>query len=91
MREKLIDMLTYLLECELDGDCSGLAGHWADHLIENGVTIPVRCENCKHWFKGNSDHTYGWCCQRSDLAHVSYKDRTEPEDFCSKGERRNEE
>ena len=38
-REKLIKELTYLLECELAGDCSALAKEWADRLIANGVTI----------------------------------------------------
>lgn len=39
MREKLIELLTYLLECELAGDCSVMAEGWADHLIANGVVI----------------------------------------------------
>ena len=44
-REKLIDNLRFLLECELAGDCSHLAIEWADYILANGVTfqkwIPV--------------------------------------------------
>ena len=39
VREKLVELLTYLLECELDGDCSVMAKECADHLIANGVTV----------------------------------------------------
>ena len=36
----------------------------ADHLIANGVTIPVRCKDCKHWsdgVRGCTDHVK--CCK----------------------------
>ena len=23
----------------------------ADYLMENGVTVPVRCKDCRHWLK----------------------------------------
>ena len=39
VREKLVELFTYLLECELDGDCSVIAKEWADHLVANGVTV----------------------------------------------------
>ena len=49
VREKLVELLTYLLECELDGDCSVMAKECADHLIANGVTVQEQdgCEYCK--------------------------------------------
>ena len=51
----------------------------------------VRCKDCKHWYKSKEFSPFGWCCQRNDLVHVSYRDRMNPEDFCSKGERRDNE
>ena len=38
-KEKLIDLLRPLLECELAGDCSYTAKDWADHILANGVTF----------------------------------------------------
>ena len=59
--------------------------------LENRVEV-VRCKDCKHWFKSKEFSPFGWCLQRvNDLAYVSYKDRMEPEDFCSKGERKDNE
>ena len=71
---------------EYDSVHTGKPGR-ARKLIEDAPEAIVRCLKCRHWLKGNNAHTYGWCIQRSDLAHVSYKDRTEPMDFCSKGEK----
>ena len=52
----------------------------------------VRCKDCKYWLKAKEFSPFGWCLQRvNDLAYVSYKDRMEPEDFCSKGERKDNE
>ena len=39
VREKLVELLITLLECEIDGDCSYLAKDWAENLISNGVTV----------------------------------------------------
>ena len=46
----------------------------ADHLIANGVTIPVRCKDCTEWDERNQEcgHWYGF--------HEN--------DFCSYGERK---
>lgn len=48
-REKLTKLLLPMVESELAGDCSSLVRGWADYLIANGVTIPVRCKDCKWW------------------------------------------
>ena len=39
VREKLVELLITLLECEIDGDCSYLAKDLAENLISNGVTV----------------------------------------------------
>ena len=60
----------------------------ARKLIEEAPEAVVHCLDCKYWLKGKEFSPFGWCLQRvNDLAYVSYKDRMEPEDFCSKGER----
>lgn len=59
MREKLIELMTGLpchaktcMDCEFFNteECYRRQREIiADHLIANGVTIPVRCKECKHW------------------------------------------
>lgn len=55
----------------------------ADHLIANDVTIPVRCKDC-----------LGWCSEKIakeyDVPRYCTLTRipTDPDDFCSFGERR---
>ena len=39
VREKLVELLTTLLECEIAGDCSYLAKDWAENLIAHGATV----------------------------------------------------
>ena len=61
--------------------------------VDNAPTVDavevVRCEDCKHWLKAKELSPFGWCCQRvPDSAYVGYRDRRFPEDFCSKGERK---
>ena len=85
-REKLIELLSqvqyqgnavhgyqdkYILNSEL-----------ADHLIANGVTIPVRCKNCHRCGVYTSGKLY--CKHQDGLTDPK------PDDFCSYGERRND-
>lgn len=95
MREKLIEMLG---DIQLRGEAYtyyeiyGMRLHdtvsneeVADHLIANGVTIPVRCKDCKHYEKttlGNGDR----CMCNKFLGLTIPK----PDDFCSYGERRSD-
>lgn len=37
------------------------SGFIADHLIRNGVTIPVRCSDCKSWDPEHCSDGQGWC------------------------------
>ena len=68
MREKLIELICDSMQ---DG-CVGWCNHppcyrverVANNLIANGVTIPVRCKECKHWVDGVAgctDHVK--CCK----------------------------
>lgn len=87
MREKLIELLTHEnspLFMVFGDNVEGLA----DYLISNGVTIPVRCKDCKRWkpgdsFGGNSVDDM----QRIGGCYLARCCRLE-NDFCSYGERR---
>ena len=56
----------------------------ADYLIANGVTIPVRCKECKHMVRNSNVYPQDIGCL---LFRTDYC--IEPEHFCSYGERRN--
>jgi len=72
MREKLIELLD---EYDYPSSNPGIA----DHLITNGVTIPVRCKDCIYW----EDGYLGYCPKH----HISM----EFDDFCSYGERKTDD
>ena len=77
MREKLYSLIhNFLFEGAEVSDMN-----LADHLIANGVTIPVRCKDCKHTeTDGCSDPAI--YCKKWDRWEM-------PEDFfCSYGERK---
>lgn len=65
MREKLIELTT--------------SERLADYLIANGVTIPVRCENCKKGHPELAPNGGVWCAKWN---HVFCNDG-----FCSFGEK----
>lgn len=90
MREKLIEMLAdlgcnaeYCKDCEFCSDVEGCVRRQkeiiVDRLIANGVTIPVRCKDCKHLYKGMDDYC---CTSHRGLARICENS------FCSYGERR---
>ncbi len=54
-----------------------------DHLIANGVTIPVRCENCTHHDTDSCPDNRVWCSM--------IRRYMKPDGYCSYGERREEE
>ena len=89
MREKLIEILRKPIFPHELADPTEVV---ADYLLDNDVVPVIRCKDCKYWLKAKKFSPFGWCLQRvNDLAYVSYKDRMEPEDFCSKGERKDNE
>ena len=97
MREKLIELIGQVQD---DGcDYSNCFGAWdrpdhiensvlADHLIANGVTIPVRCKDCKYGMKSHLQprHSKNYLCRNSWEGEYH-----EPEHFCSYGERKDDE
>ena len=85
MREKLIKLLVNLtdrLGCQLVG--YSLAMKIADRLIANGVTIPVRCKDCKKWHRHTEvDRERGECRRYQTTKHET--------GFCDRGERRTDD
>ncbi len=82
MREKLIELLK---------DTRANAGwhHWgyeesADHLIRNGVIIPVRCKDCVFAETCDASDSYVECRQFFGMA-------MENDWYCAGGERKDEE
>ena len=59
-----------------------------DYLIAKGVTIPVRCKDCKHYKpQRQSAHWEGstlYCCRCTTV-------KVNADDFCSYGERRTDD
>lgn len=77
MREKLIELLR---EVQYLG---GLEEKIADHLITNGVTIPVRCKDCK-WYRIAPTDNVPYCCHESGYCGEHMKGLF----FCACGERK---
>lgn len=71
MRERIIK----LIQSAVDGCATYWAGLIADALIAAGVTIPVRCKDCK-WYCGIG------CIKPHHIRPMKN------DDFCSYGERR---
>ena len=81
LREKLIALLRSnhtLLETAAVSATSLL--RLADLLIEHGVTIPVRCRDCKNYEAGYVRRDHGWCKEWGTAVRAS--------GFCHHGERR---
>ncbi len=93
MREKLIEILRGVIKFHEEqkekwilggkvGERPSITESFVDILIANGVTIPVRCKECKHYrhpFCLINDNKHGW------LTHVL------PDHFCSYGERKTDD
>ena len=84
MREKLVELMDeYLYPSSVEG--------MADHLIANGVTIPVRCKDCKRWKPGDSFSGDSLDdMQRIGRCPIMRFGRRE-NDFCCEGERRTDD
>ena len=84
MREKLIDLLEEAGDKSLHQHIPLTSSMIADHLIANGVEIPVRCKDCKYWER------WATTCGVADKGYCNCHevDAMEQDDFCSYGERR---
>ena len=82
LREKLIEVMK-------DTRANATWHRWgyeesADYLIECGVTIPVRCKDCKKRYKPNE-------CPMCILVYGEQNDFTQENGYCDRGERRTDD
>lgn len=63
-------------------------GRLADFLIANGVTMPVKCKDCKYFIQPHNYDIFGRC--KNWRLHITRAGEFLPaeNDFCSYGERR---
>ena len=79
-KEKLIEII--------QNSVGGCARNWAeiiaDGLLANGVTVPVRCKECKHCeiVQDQFDNDWYFC------SNTKYHDEVKPDDYCSYGKRK---
>ena len=91
MREKLIELLCKAQSMSAEAACFEDATYAqqlemeADSLIANGVTIPVRCKDCKHFVPFVEPYDKAGMCNRKMLGLIA------EEDFCSYGKRRTDD
>ena len=81
MREKLIELLA---ETPCIAWSSSARQMVADHLIANGVTIPVRCHECEHW-----KNEINGCTEDRRFCNIGYY-MVHKDGFCSFGEKKTE-
>ena len=85
MREKLIALIRKA--DKEDNESLTQDVHYAfmaDHLIANGVTIPVQCNDCIHFDEKKALRPGGIWCEY-------WGTDPDPEDWCCKGERRTDD
>ena len=103
MREKLIELhkaLCKSLHCNYDEfQCAMTIDTLitAENMVANGVTIPVRCKDCKHYMAEEKERCealratpYGLCLKHRCLPLAGYHEYRNHDDFCSYGERRSD-
>lgn len=86
-REKLIEMLD--MNCGYVSEMK--AEQLADHLISQGVSIPVRCAECVYYSKTTVVGLDMRCNHPQldyDVECYDHWLETSPNDFCSYGERK---
>ena len=76
MSEKLIELLE-----EIPHPQRLYPDLYADHLIANGVTIPVHCHECKHW-----KNEINGCTEDKRFCDIGFY-MVHKDGFCSFGER----
>lgn len=88
-REKLCRLM-YEAICNWSNEFpySTIVEYSADYLISKGVTIPVRCSECRHLQIINKEPIYAECEKTSHIFTLWGEDTRKH--FCSYGERENE-
>lgn len=82
MRKKLIELIIGGHQKYYEPDSVGNTYEViADHLIANGVTIPVRCQDCKHW-----KNEINGCTEDKRFCDIGFY-MVHKDGFCSFGER----
>lgn len=89
MREKLIELLkgaetkvAEMLSRPLE--LEEWLGVYADHLVANGVTIPVHCHECEHW-----KNEINGCTEDKRFCNIGYY-MVHKDGFCSFGKRKDD-
>ena len=83
MREKLIELLLDMpFGNSTEESEERHARDTADYLIANGVTIPVRCKECKHW-----KNEINGCTEDKRFCDIGFY-MVHKDGFCSYGERK---
>lgn len=83
VKAKLIEILSVPIHPRIGADPAEVV---ADYLLDNGVTIPVRCKDCKHW-AFTCDNMGD--CQNPRFAIPDTVDPTMcAHEFCALGERK---
>lgn len=62
----------------------------ADYLRQNGVVLPVRCKDCKHNVANMDTDPWDDTDYEDIVCLYWMSDGCGPNDFCSRGERRND-
>lgn len=75
-RERLLHILNVPIYPHENADPAEVV---ADYLLDNGVTIPVRCKDCNHWKRCGKDGC-GWCAAWEQGRVYNH--------YCSCGERK---
>jgi hypothetical protein len=91
MREKLIELLNEAHSKSTDEvvfNCATYAQQLemeSDYLIANGVTIPIRCQDCKHW-----KNEINGCTEEKRFCDIGFY-MVHKNGFCYFGERKTNE
>lgn len=72
-------------ECEYDGTSYCFEHLFIDYIISQGVTIPVRCRECRYLESDDWNGETLYCCTNTMI-----QGDVTPEAFCSYGERKEE-
>lgn len=88
-REKLREVINQWLNDPIPFDETFDYGTMlTDYLISKGVTIPVRCGECRYHEQHTQNNYY---CGRAEEFSEIITNWVEPNDFCSYGERKEDD